>query len=98
MDPVRELIVEQRKRLVATLMHELEPKLRPTLGEREWKVTRGRILDAIGSYHDLVLDALKVGDRGTVRNEHAVQLIEAVHRGQQQLEVAVRDALNGRSG
>ena len=93
MDPVRELIVEQRKRLVATLMHELEPKLRPTLGEREWRATRGKVLDAIGSYHDLVLDALKVGDRGVVRNEHAIELIEAVHASQRRLE----HSLNGRS-
>lgn len=95
MDPVRELIVEQRKRLVATLMHELEPQLRP-LGEREWRATRGKILDAIGGYHDLVLDALKVGDRGVTRNEHAIRLIEQVHDAQRRLEADLR-AVNGRS-
>jgi hypothetical protein len=93
-DPVRRIVTEQRNRLVATLLTHLEPKLRPAR-EREWQETRKVVMDAVGTYHDLVLDVLKVSrEDGSIRNETAVELIRAVHTSQRRIEDALR---NGRS-
>jgi hypothetical protein len=95
-DPVRRIVTEQRNRLVATLLTHLESRLRPLGGEREWQATRKVVMDAVGTYHDLILDVLKVSrEDGSIRNETAVELIRAVHMSQRRIEDAL---VNGRSG
>lgn len=92
-DPVRRLIGEQRSRLVATLLSNLEPMLRP-LGETEWQRTRKTVMDAVGVYHDVVLDAYKVTrDGDSLQNDDVLRLIREMHRATSRIE----SSLNGRS-
>lgn len=80
---IRKLAVEQRRRLIASVLnavdHETDPRLR-----------RDRIIASINIYHDFILDVVKVSDEECMRNEHAVDLIAAVHTSQQRIERASR--------
>jgi hypothetical protein len=76
----RRLIVEQRRRLVAAVLGEAETTMRPHVPAAEWSAFRQKVLDAVGVYHDLVLDVLKVSRDDVVRNERALELLEAIHR------------------
>lgn len=93
MDPVRNLLAEQRNRLVATVLTKVEPRV----PKSQWRTCRQEIMDAIGIYHDLVLDVLKVTGDGTLRNEEALRLIQAVHESSRRIESALENSLNGRS-
>lgn len=93
-DEVRELIIEQRKRLVASLLSEAESTLKPKVSAQEWNAFRSKVLDSVGTYHDFILDVLKVSRRSSVLNEEAVRLIKQIHVGQQRL---IENDLNGRS-
>jgi hypothetical protein len=92
-DIVKRLAIEQRKRLVASLLGAMETspwwgKLGPT----EQRGIREKVLTSIGNYHDFMLDIIKVGNDDGERNGYAIELIEAVHAGQRRLE----SKLNGR--
>lgn len=92
-DIVRRLAVEQRKRLVASLLGSMETSAWwSKLNVAEQRAIRDKVLTSIGNYHDFMLDIIKVGTEDTGRNEYAVQLIESVHAGQRRLEAK----LNGR--
>lgn len=92
-DEVRDLIIEQRKRLVASLLSEAESSLKPHVSQPQWMAFRSKVLDSVGTYHDFILDVLKVSRKNGVLNEEAIRLIKSVHTGQQRLE----NTLNGRS-
>lgn len=88
-DFVRSLAIEQRRRLVASLMEHFEKRVVPTLpthvrGEalRDY---RNKVMQSVGVYHDMVLDCLKaatnVSDGETiVVNAEAMRMLEQVHR------------------
>lgn len=50
---------EQRRRLVAAIMEFAERELYPTVPTHVHARFRRRVLQAVGQYHDFVLDALK---------------------------------------
>lgn len=73
---VRNMLVEQRKRLVGTLMRHIEREIYPKLTEAERRELRKRILTAVDSYHDVCLDMLKASvDDGSVLNDEAARLL-----------------------
>lgn len=82
---VRNVLVEQRKRLVGTVMSHLEANVYPKLTVTERKELRDKVLTAVGAYHDICLDMLKASvTDGSVVNEEAVRLMaELNHRLQQ---------------
>lgn len=84
---VKRLVVERRKRVVATILGRVEREwLKPGKIKRdEYEEFRTVVLEAINAWHDLVLDIIKVGDEDTMRNDHAVDLLEQVHRSQMAL-------------
>lgn len=91
-DIVRRLAVEQRKRLIAGIMGNMENS--PWWGRLqspEQRAIREKVLTSIGNYHDFMLDVIKVGSEDTIRNEYAVELLEAVHHGQRRIEQSLRE-------
>lgn len=80
-DFVRNLLIEQRRRMVGGIMSHAEQSpwwSKMTVGEQ--RVFREKVLASTGAYHDVVLDCVKaaVGD-GAVINEEALALIRSVH-------------------
>lgn len=77
---VRNLLTEQRRRLVGTLLGYLDRNVAARLSPAEQKELREHTLRAVNAYHDVVLDILKssVSDGG-VSNERALQLIVEMH-------------------
>jgi uncharacterized protein YutE (UPF0331/DUF86 family) len=73
---VRNMLVEQRKRLVGTVMTYVEKEVYPKLTEMERRALRKRILTAVDSYHDVCLDMLKASvDDGLLLNDEAARLL-----------------------
>lgn len=85
-DLARRLAQEQRKRLVASLMEYLEQNVYTHLTRGEQRSLRAKVMDAVGSYHDFVLDILKVNRDGMVQNEESLRLIKQVHQAQRRIE------------
>lgn len=85
-DMMRRLASEQRKRFVAGLLGAIETSAwYDRLAQTERRALREKVLVSVGTYHDFMLDVIKVGDAGTV-NEHALTIIQAVHDSQRRLE------------
>lgn len=73
---VRNMLIEQRKRLVGTLMRYMENEIYPKLTEAERRELRKRVLTAVDSYHDVCLDMLKASvEDGSVLNDEAARLL-----------------------
>lgn len=73
---VRNMLIEQRKRLVGTVMTYVEKEVYPKLTEQERRALRKRMLTAIDSYHDVCLDMLKASvDDGLLLNDEAARLL-----------------------
>lgn len=73
----RELVGAQRRRLVARILGEVERAFDVRDLPEE---LRTGVMDAVGTYHDLVLDLLGVrDDEGVIRNEDAVRLLGEIH-------------------
>jgi len=79
------LIVEQRKRLVASILGHAEREFWSRLTPEEREEFRLQVFDSVGIFTDFIRDVLKVADEDHLRNERALQLIEAVHTSQRQL-------------
>jgi len=80
---IKRLAIEQRRRLIASVLNAVDD-------EKDARARRERIIRAINSYHDFLLDVVKVSDEEYVRNEHALELIASVHASQQRIERASR--------
>lgn len=87
-DKVKKLAVEQRKRLVAGLLNAVESTAwYKRLTEDERQAYRREVFVRVGTYHDFMLDVIKVvDDDNTLVNERALDLIEQVHASQNRLE------------
>lgn len=81
------LLAEQRKRLVASILGSAEQSpWWKNLSVEEQRAFRDKVLLGIGSFYDLCRDVIKVSNDDTLRNEHALTLIQQVHDGQRALE------------
>lgn len=90
---IRNLLNEQRRRMVGSLMTHIEQRVYPHLPESERKELRSRVLAAVGQYHDTCLDMLKasvVDD--TVVNQEAVETLARMDRN---LAAMRREAVDG---
>jgi hypothetical protein len=77
---VRNMLNEQRRRAVGTLMQYLEINIFPRLTEAEQRELRGKVIGAVGQYHDVCLDMLKASvNDGTVVNVEALRLISELN-------------------
>lgn len=83
---IRQMAVEQRKRLVAMMMEHFEKQVLPLLPSvaRSSARTafRDKLMDAVGRYHDYTLDALKAASAtsDSVVNDLYLQQIAEIHR------------------
>lgn len=77
---VKNLLIEQRRRTVGSLMGHIEEKVYPRLPAHERKDLRDKVLQTVNAYHDVCLDVLKssVND-GSVVNEEAIRLLAEIH-------------------
>lgn len=92
-DLTSRLLGEQRKRLIASVMGAAENshwwgKLSPA----EQRAFRDKMLLSIGIFYDFCRDLVKVSNDDGMRNDYAVDLLNQVHAGQQNL----LRAFNGR--
>lgn len=83
-ESLRRLLGIQRRRLVATFLGYAEKNVYPHLGEQECERFRNEFLDAVGAYHELMLDILGASDDGTVLvNAEAMKLLRDIRADQQ---------------
>lgn len=87
---VKNLAVEQRRRLVASIMECFEKKVAPTIpmGQRNQvaKEFRDKVMQSVGQYHDFVLDCLKASiNDGSIVNEEALTLLRDLIQGQHKM-------------
>lgn len=74
------LLQEQRRRLVGTLMRFLEEEVYPALSLPQQKELRKKVLTSTAQYHDVCLDLIKASiNDGTVANEETMRLLTLVH-------------------
>lgn len=86
-DLVVELISEQRRRLIASVLSSVEATSGwNRLPQSEREVAKARIKDQINVFYDFCRDVIKVTHRDVARNEHAVELIAQVHASQSRIE------------
>lgn len=92
MQYVRNLLNEQRRRAVGSLMKYLEDTIYDRLTPHEQQELRRRVLGVFGQYHDICLDMVKASvSDGTMHNEEALPLL---HRLSADVQGLRRD-LNG---
>lgn len=77
---VRNMLIEQRKRLSASVLSYCEQHVYKSLEPRQQRDLREKVLTAVGAYHDVCLDMLKatVND-GSIPNEDLIQAIADLH-------------------
>lgn len=86
-DRIVQLIAEQRKRLIASIMSAAETSpwwIR--LNAAEQRAYREKVLSSIGVFYDFCRDVVKVSDVDVVRNEHALNLLQRIHDSQRSIE------------
>lgn len=77
-DTARKLAMEQRRRLVAGVMQCIEERAYPSMPPAERQVLRTEVLDRIGSYHDFVLDLIKIGAESP-HSDEVLRLVRLIH-------------------
>jgi hypothetical protein len=79
-DFIKNLAIEQRRRLVGSILEYAEQRVYPHIPVAEQRAFRQKVLTAVGAYHDMTLDMLKASvSDGTVVNERALELLEQIH-------------------
>ena len=79
-DVIRALAVEQRKRLVASMLQFVEEQ--PWYGQlahNDRKALRSKVLDSVGTYYDFMRDVIKVRGEDYVQSEEGLKLLRAIH-------------------
>lgn len=80
-DFVKNLLGENRKRLLGSLMSYMEINIYPKLSDQEKSELRNKILQSIGNYHDACLDITKASVvDGFISNELVLEAIADMHR------------------
>lgn len=86
---VRNVLSEQRKRMLGSLMQYIEREVYPHLRPHEQKALREKVITSTIAYHDVCLDLLKASvNDGSVVNEEAVRLMAELNSS---LRRAARD-------
>jgi hypothetical protein len=87
-DMIRRLAGEQRRRFIAGMLGAAESSTWwSKLNTTEQRSYRERVMTSVGTYHDFMLDVIKVThDDDSIRNERAIELIQQVHASQARLE------------
>jgi len=79
-DFVRNLLIEQRKRLTGAIMTHAERNMYEGMSQAQQRAFRDKVLASVGAYHDTCLDILKASINDTsVVNEDALTLLTDIH-------------------
>jgi hypothetical protein len=78
---IRRMLLNQRKRVVGSIMNHAEGSFWDKLSPQERAAFRQVVLQSVGVYHDTCLDMVKssVDDGSTIVNEEAMRMIEDIH-------------------
>lgn len=77
----KNMLTEQRKRLVGSLMGHIETHVYPHLPVHEREELRKKVLTSTSQYHDVCLDMIKASVvDGSVVNDEALRLLSKIHR------------------
>lgn len=83
MEFARNLAVEQRRRLVGSIMEYAEREVYPHLPPEGRRRLREKVLGAVGVYHDFVLDCLRASvNEDTATNDEALILLRQINASQ----------------
>lgn len=89
----RNVLNEQRRRLIGNLMTYMERHVYEHLTPDQQRELRSRVLTSVGAYHDVCLDMLKASiDDGTLVNEDAVRLMAQLS---QQMDALRKELVDG---
>lgn len=88
---VRRLLTERRMRLVGSILGEAEKTLFPHVPQHVQKEYRQKVLEFVGSYHDVALDCMKASVDDGTRNDPA-EIIAALRP---ELRAIVREVQRG---
>ena len=75
------LLVQRRKRLVASIMGHAEREFFDRLTPAQREDFRDKTLDSIDEFYDLVRDLLKISSDQFVVNDEALGLLRQIHQG-----------------
>lgn len=78
-DIARRLVIEQRKRLVASVMNFAEQEIYPSLKPAQQRAFRDKFVGAANAYHDFVLDLVKVRGEDGIQSEETARMIRELH-------------------
>jgi hypothetical protein len=79
------LVAERRKRLVASILGHAEREFYAQLTPEQQATFRRKTLGAVDEFCDLMRDILKISGEDVVLNQHALDLLNALHDQQQAL-------------
>lgn len=82
MSQMARLISERRRRMVATILGHAEREFYAQLTDAQRTEFRAKTLGAIDEFCDLTRDILKVMADDVMINQHALELLEALHDNQ----------------
>jgi len=89
----RNMLNEQRRRLIGNVMTYIEANVYRHLNADEQRELRRRILTAVGAYHDVCIDMLKASiDDGSMVNEDALKLMSRLSQQMENLRTELVDA------
>lgn len=84
-DQLVRLLVERRKRLVASILGHAEREFFAQLSVQQQQDFRRKTLGAVDEFADLMRDVLKITSEDVVVNGHALELLEKIHQTQRTL-------------
>jgi len=79
-DFVRNLLIEQRKRVISSILTHAERNMFEGMSLPQQRAFREKVLASVGAYHDTCLDILKASvNDGSVVNAEALELLRDIH-------------------
>lgn len=86
-DFVRNLLIEQRRRVVGSIMSYAETEILPAVPPVKRKEFRDKVLASVGAYHDVCLDVLKASiNDGFITNEEVLTALRDIHSDVKKLD------------
>jgi hypothetical protein len=82
---IQKLITRRRQRLVASILGHAERAFYDDLTVQQQQEFRAKVLQSVDEFADLMRDVLKVASEDVVLNDHALELLEALHTQQQEI-------------